>query len=130
MRKFTLTDTNRDFICDQIHKMPTGHEIILQKKSSNRTLAQLRTAFMWVNEIRMFFADAGKFYTTEEIRAWLNDLFLPMAVKEVEGRVVEVPISWADIEKVRFAKFMSEIDRYCVTELGLYLTMPNMPEEK
>jgi hypothetical protein len=130
MRKMTTTDTNRDFICDQIHKMPSGHEVILQKKSNNRTLAQLRTAFLWVSEIRMFFADAGKFYTTEEIRVWLNDLFLAPVVKEIEGRIVEIPVSWADIDKDRFAKFMDKVDRYCVTELGLYLTMPHAPEDK
>jgi len=129
MPTIKLTHLNRSYAKAQVDRAPDGFILTLEKDKNKRSLNQLRTAFMWVGEIKEFFEAQGKSYTTEQIRVWLNDLFLTPDVKEVEGRMIEIPVSWADMEKAKFATFMNAIDQYCANDLGLLLTIPHMPEE-
>ena len=129
MKRMKLTARNRDYAKEQIDRAPDGYVMTLEKEKKKRSLNQLRTAFMWVDEIKEFFEERGKSYTTNQIRMWLNDMFLTPDIKEIEGRMVEIPVSWADMDKDKFADFMNKIDRHCANDLGLLLTLPNMPEE-
>ncbi len=124
-RVIKLTDHNRKYAMEQVKNAPSGHEIAIRKQSKAKTLPQLRLAFLWVSVIREFFIESeGKTYTTDQIRAWLNGLFLNPEITTVNGRQVEISPSWAKMKKDEFSEFMDKIDRYCIQELELYLPLP------
>ena len=129
MRKIILNQRNRNYALEQVRQAPDGFEITIKKYQPKKTNAQLRLAFKWVSEIQAFFADHGNAYTTDQVRAWLNDLFLQPKISEVNGKSIEIPVSWARMERKEFSEFMDKIDRHCVSEFGLYLTMPGQQDE-
>lgn len=99
------------------------HEVVVRPHKSNRSLAQNRTLHGWMTERSQKFAEAtGKFATSKWWKEYFKEMFLGSESFEVNGKIITKTRSTADLKVGEFAEFLTTIDRYCVTELHIYLT--------
>jgi len=92
---------------------------------SNRSAAQGRLYWMWVQEIIDHFIETmGEYKTKREIDAWLLDMFAPMEIYEVKGRAFGKVKSTSSMTTKEMSEYHNKIDTYCVTTLELFLTKP------
>jgi len=127
-RKFVLVnDSVRHRAIDAVATTPEGWEVEIKPHKAQRSNRQNSTYWMWVDHIRLHVADAtGNFYTKDQLHEFLASKFLPTEVVTIAGEEKATRKSTAKLSTAEFAAYLDQVDRYCVTSLGLYLPQPGM----
>ena len=126
--KFVLiSNDHKQRAIDYILSQPLEHKLVVEVKpyKSSKTLPQLRTVHMHIREIKQFFKEsAGKFFTDDDIKYWLKSLFGIVEIYDTPTGQRKRYKSFADYKIDEMSKLIDEYMAYCVTEFGLYLTLP------
>jgi hypothetical protein len=106
-------------------------EFSLKPFKDSKSLAQLRTVHGWIREIQEAFQESqGKFYTIESLKEWLKGLFGVTELLDMpDGTQRLVYKSFADYKMQEMSTLMEKMEHYCGSELRIFLTIPNSPEE-
>lgn len=88
-----------------------------------RTQAQNKLYWLWINEIIDFFIfSSGRYFTKTQINEWLLDLFAPMEV--FEGGVFDIQ-STSKMNKRQKYIYLNKIDIYFATTFDFLLKKPS-----
>lgn len=102
-----------------------GWQVEITKFKERKTLPQLKTIHMHIRETQDFFRDsAGKFYTDDQLKDWIKSLFGIVEIYETPTGKRKRYKSFADYTCEEMSKLIDDYMNYCVSELGLYLTLP------
>ena len=101
-------------------------QVEIKVLKDSKSLAQLRTVFMWLKEIQTCFQESqGVFYTTEELQEWTKGLFGVTEVLNLpDGKKKIILKSFSKYTMEEMQLFMNGVDHYCGSELHIYLTIP------
>ena len=101
-------------------------QVEIKVLKDSKSLAQLRTVFMWLKEIQTCFQESqGVFYTTEALQEWAKGLFGVTQILDMPDGTQRVILkSFADYEMPEMSKLMEDMLHYCGSELRIYLTIP------
>ena len=105
------------------------HEVIIRPYKSKRSLDQNNLYWSWVDKIRIHVADStGNFFLGDEIHEWLKAKFLPVRVVEIEGVAVKCAATTTKLNTKEMSEYMEMIERFCGSEMGLFLPLPGVIE--
>jgi hypothetical protein len=101
-------------------------QVEIKVLKDSKSLAQLRTVFMWLKEIQTCFQESqGVFYTTEALQEWTKGLFGVTQILDMPDGTQRVILkSFANYEMEEMATMMEKMLHYCGSELHIYLTIP------
>lgn len=128
---FIIGEPQRQRAVDIIARLPLlpAHEVVIRERKSKRSLEANALHWKRLDVLRLHLADStGQFYSAEEIHDYFKRKFLPVRVVEIGGESQVVERTTTKMSTKEFSEFMDLIDRYCATELGLYLPQPGMED--
>jgi len=100
---------------------PDGFEVIIQEAKNSRSLAQNRLFHMWMREISQGWAEAtGEFHAPDVWKEYFKRLHLGQ--ETIRG--VSVTRQTSKLKVAEMADFLTWIDHYVGSELGITLTHP------
>jgi len=115
-----------------IEGLPLGdvHEIVIRPYKSKRSIDQNRLMWKWIDIIRVHVGDStGNFFSGEEVHAWLKEKFLPVRIVEISGTAVRCAATTTKLNTKEMADYLTAIERFCASEMGLFLPIPGMADE-
>ena len=96
-----------------------------------RSLPQNALVHKWFGFIAKEFAMAGgKFYTPDQWKDHLKEMFGIRVEVEMLGKTKMVLKSTADYDVKEMSEFMEKIDHYCGSEFHIFLPSPNVPDSE
>jgi len=105
-------------------------EVTFREAKSKRSLAQNSIYWKWVDCIRLHVMDStGQAYSADQMHEWFKAKFLPTSTVEIAGEVQRCRLSTTVLNTAEMSEYMDKIDRFCVSNLGLYLPQPGMMDE-
>jgi len=100
---------------------PDGFEVIIQEAKNSRSLAQNRLFHMWMREISQGWAEAtGEFHAPDVWKEYFKRLYLGQ--ETIRG--MSVTRHTSKLKVTEMAEFLTWIDHYVGSELGVTLTHP------
>lgn len=106
-------------------------EFSLKPFKDSKSLAQLRTVHGWIKEVQVAFQEShGKFYTVEALKYHFKDLFGVVDVIDTPNGPKTELKSFAKYSVEEMSNLMEHMEHYCGSELRIFLTIPNAPEER
>lgn len=130
MKSTTFTISNeqaRERACEVINSIPIDplHEVVIKEKKANRSLAQNSLLHRWMSEVsQQIMATHGKFYSPEHWKWYFKDMFLGNESIAFKNKTITQLKSTSKLKVGPFAEFLTTIDRYCITEMGICLSQP------
>ncbi|MFP4104838.1 MAG: recombination protein NinB [Phycisphaerae bacterium] len=100
-------------------------EVRIEPYKRGRSLAQNRLLHMWMREVSQEFAEHyGDWKAPDVWKEYFKRLFLGQTEHEVNGQIVAMTRKTSKLGVKEFAEFLTQVDLYCGSELGLMLTHP------
>lgn len=114
-----------DAVADRIRHLPIGErpwQIEIKPYRKQRTLSQNALYWKWLEIIG---ADLG--YDRDEIHDILREKFLPVSCETILGvtRRRLTSTSHPDFTTAMMSEYMAAIERFCATDLDIYLPHPD-----
>jgi hypothetical protein len=106
------------------------HEVAIRPFKSKRSIEQNRLMWMWIDLIRVHVGDStGNFFSGEEVHAWLKEKFLPVRIVDISGTAVKCAATTTKLNTKEMADYLTTIERFCASEMGLFLPIPGMDDD-
>jgi len=94
-------------------------QIVVSDYRRKHTISQRGLYFVWMHQIGQ---DTG--HTKDEMHQYFKHSLLAPQTLEINGHVVDVPPSIAKLNTEEMSDYMTQIQAFCGTELGLMLSIP------
>lgn len=116
-----ISELVRNNAANAVMCAPVGFEVIIQEAKNSRSLAQNRLFHMWMREISQGWAEAtGEFYAPD---VW-KEYFKRLHLGQDTVRGISVTRQTSKLKVAEMADFLTWIDHYTGSELGITLTHP------
>lgn len=113
-------DVRRVSLVLTAHKKPC--EVTVKPYRAKRTLEQNALMWKWYHFIKTHLADnAGEYVSEDEIAEFFRGKFLPTKSVTVLGETIDIKTSTTGLSVDEMSEYLSRIDEYCLTKLGLSL---------
>jgi len=94
----------------------------VKKKTKKRSLSQNNLMWAWLDKVAKE-ASRVTGYTTNEIHEIFKEKFLQPEIRSLGGEDYKI-YSTKDLSTIEMSEYMSSIDRFCASDLGIFLPHP------
>lgn len=121
----------RDNACAAITELDPAKTwtVTIEPYRKRRTLSQLRTMWMWVDEVAEEIAPVTG-YTKEELHEVFKHNFLPATILQVEGLEPTERRTTTNLDTAAMSAYMEEIFRWATQTMGIKVTLPPVQTEQ
>jgi hypothetical protein len=128
-KRFTIIDKEVAHRAGETVKhlpLSPAHEVIIREHKSSRSLAQNNTLHMWCAQISQEVAESrGKFIPADHWKEWLKSLFLGEETLQIGKKTITRIRPTSSLNVGEFAEFLTKIDHYSGSQLGICLNHPD-----